>query len=252
MYEFNKANLALQGGGGGGGGGGGVGGGGMGEGGGGRNGERKLPNGGVVNRGFTSDGGDMYIHARSDDDPDTSSSSNRNLPSPRRTTARETTTTLNDVEGSPAYRPPSTHYGRLKANSSFKRPDNENNNNQFKKQPRTQLAVPPCRPELPPRESNPPRRMQPSHIPYPDSGAEISPPISPGKYRSSNDLDHGPSITRSRYDAGDFDVSPTYKGMMTSEMAFSPDGGYSHKMNGGPHSPGVQLDSGSMEKISRV
>ncbi|KAH3880595.1 uncharacterized protein LOC127878558 [Dreissena polymorpha] len=171
LYEFNKANTALA-----------------------ASSRATVANGGVVNNGFV--GSDMYIHARGSDDVDTSalSGNSKSNSSHHTHTSSERNSSIEMAQSS-EYKPPSSHYGRLKANSSFKKPVDA----QFKKQPRTQLAVPPCRPELPPRESDQPKL---SPVRKPDLGAESA----DNDYSSqTNDTTSNERINATRH----FTVSPT-------------------------------------------
>lgn len=128
MYEWNKAQYALKGG----------------------SGNLNNANGGVVNKGFV--GSEMYLHATNQDEDNQQSTSSVSVTqsSPRRQNSNADQS--NSFPDSPVYRPSSASYG-ISTHSSFKKPANDyNGQGHIKKQPRTQLAVPPCRPELPPRD----------------------------------------------------------------------------------------------------
>lgn len=214
LYEFRKAQNALNGGSAG-----------------------SLANGGVVNNGFIgSDAGSMYLHAQHSDENEASTSSGRLKGTPRRTSSSPHTSN-SDVD---PYKPPSSSYG-LSSNSSFKRIDNP----QMKKQPRTQLAVPPCRPELPPRDSSQPKLTQRSQNSYIDS------PPSAQKDKTRNSENNLRTMSSPAYDYnpnGRVEDLPPYR---------EPTGNGNYPLSGfsydatRPTAEGVNLN-GSMEKISRV
>ena len=215
LYEFRKAQNALNGGSG-----------------------DSFVNGGVVNSAFV--GSDMYLHAQHSDETEATTSSEQRSEqrkgSPRRESSSPRQSNNSDVD---PYKPPSSSYG-LSSNSSFKRVDNPH----IKKQPRTQLAVPPCRPELPPRDSAQPKLNSRSQNSYADTEVPLSEP----KHRTRNG---GKSTTKSppRYDYNqDVPVEnlPPYR---------EPLGNF--QINGyGLDSKHSQVDAvklnGSIEKISRV
>lgn len=227
MYEWRKAQNVLNGG----------------------NGKYRQSNGGVVNEGFV--GNEMYIHAKHDDDELLQSSSSANIRSnpPAHVSNSDQTHSYSD---SPVYRPPSTSYG-LSTHSSFKKPSDSNLNGQIKKQPRTQLAVPPCRPELPPRDPE----QQRSNVNRPNGLTEQFDHLSPAvpkekvrKVRSSPRRNVSPPSYKQNSSSGE---SPRHKDFNLVD---------SSKYNGTPAnipysdtkilSPDMVNLAGSMEKISRV
>lgn len=227
MYEWSKAQNVLNGG----------------------NSKYRQPNGGVVNQGFV--GSEMYIHATHDEEDNQQSTSSANLHSSPRSHVSKSEQ-VNSFSDSPIYRPPSNSYG-ISSHSSFKKPSDSNQNGQIKKQPRTQLAVPPCRPELPPRD---PEQMR-SNANRPNGLTEhfdhLSPAVpkekvrkvrsSPRRTVSPPSLKHNPSVDDDQQhrhinyvDSSKYNGSPT--NMTFSDMKIP--------------SPGSVNLAGSMEKISRV
>lgn len=246
LYEFNKANTALA-----------------------ASSRVAMANGGVVNGGFV--GSDMYIHARGSDDVDTSAlSGNSKSNGSHRTPISSERNSSDEMAQTSEYKPPSTHYGRLKANSSFKKPVDA----QFKKQPRTQLAVPPCRPELPPREIDQPK-LSPAR--KPDLGAEsadndysahTSNYTSDERTNATINLTVSPTISQQKYRRGS---PPAYnKYSHNSESPYKDSGtNYPVSFKDSAYGTGTnhvfrdayvlelngsrsQDSGGSMEKISRV
>lgn len=227
MYEWRKAQYALNGG----------------------SSKFANSNGGVVNKGFVDS--EMYLHARHDEDDTQQSSSSANVNvSPRRQTSNSEQP--NSFPDSPVYRPPSTSYG-FSSHSSFKKPADHNQNVHTKKQPRTQLAVPPCRPELPPRDIEQQRTH--AHRPngFTDKLDHLSSSVlkekvrkvrnSPKRTFSPPSLRHNPSPDESpRYRDTNYVDSSKYNGS-PANTTFSD--------NNLP-SPGMVNLAGSMEKISRV
>lgn len=150
-----------------------------------------------------------------------------------------------NVQDSPSYKPSKSSYG-LSTHNSFKRIDPS-------KQPRTQLAVPPCRPELPPRDEHTQRpnkldlALLPAAVPKDKNRRHRSPPrkssMSPRELKYTPSLDSSP-----RRNNSDSVESPPTKGNMPF-MAFS-SGSIQSDENISPTSR-INVH-GSMEKISRV
>ncbi|XP_053378341.1 uncharacterized protein LOC123530210 isoform X2 [Mercenaria mercenaria] len=227
MYEWRKAQNVLNGG----------------------NSKYSQSNGGVINQGFV--GSEMYLHATHDDDENLQSSSSGNYnASPRGHVSNSDQ--LNSVSDSPTYRPPSSSYG-LTSHSSFKKPADYNHNGQIKKQPRTQLAVPPCRPELPPRDPEQQRAHAQRPNGFTDKFDHLSSAVpkekvrkvrsSPRRTVSPPSFKHNPSTgENSRYRDTNIADSSKYNGS-PANMTFS-----DSKMA----SPDMANLAGSIEKISRV
>jgi hypothetical protein len=223
MYEWRKAQNVLNGG----------------------NSKYSQSNGGIVNQGFV---GDMYLHATHEDDEIQQSSSSGNYSgSPRGHVTNSDQ--INSFADSPIYKPPSTSYG-LSSHSSFKKPVDYNHNGQIKKQPRTQLAVPPCRPELPPRDPEQQRTHAQRPNGFTDKFDHMSPSVpkekvrkvrsSPRRTVSPPSFKHSPEHSRYRdsniVDSSKYNGTPTNMVIPDSKIA----------------SPSMVNLEGSMEKISRV
>ncbi|KAL4225918.1 hypothetical protein ACF0H5_013906 [Mactra antiquata] len=229
MYEWKKAQYFLNGG------------------------NSNFSNGGVVNRGFERD--DMYIHAKHDENDNQQEIAGGNV-SPRRTTSTTPQDQSHNSEqtqsfpDSPTYRPPSSSYG-ISTHHSFKKPSDQNGG--IKMQPRTQLAVPPCRPELPPRGDQEQQRSidqrQNDYAGKYDHLPAAVPKEKVRKVRSSPKRNFSPpSLKQSplqndyfQFRDNDIADSPKYNG--ASAMTFA-----DTKM---PSSDKMQIN-GSMERISRV
>lgn len=157
-----------------------------------------------------------------------------------------------NTQDSPSYYPPKSSYG-LSTHNSFKRIDaSAQHNSPLKKQPRTQLAVPPCRPELPPRTEHAQRPDNldlafPNAVPMDKPRKHRSPPrkssMSPRELKYTPSLDSSPRNNSENLD------SPRKKGTIPY-MAFSA-GSIQNEEN--QTSPSGRINvHGSMEKISRV
>ena len=160
----------------------------------------------------------------------------------------------NDLD-SPNYKPSKSSYG-LSTHNSFKRLDpNSQLNSPLKKQPRTQLAVPPCRPELPPRHEHAQRPdnldlAMPTAVPKERPRKHRSPPrkssMSPRELKYTQSFDN--NNTRNKFASGDME-SPRYNGAVHN-MMFSAGAVQSENQQ---ISPSSRINvHGSMEKISRV
>ena len=153
---------------------------------------------------------------------------------------------------SPSYKPSKSSYG-LSTHNSFKRPDpNTQQNSPLKKQPRTQLAVPPCRPELPPRneQAHRPDNLDlalPAAVPKDKSRKHRSPPRKSSM--SPRELKYTPSLDSSPRNNSNDTESPRSKGTIPY-MAFSA-GSVQSEENATSPSSRINVH-GSMEKISRV
>lgn len=217
-------------------------------------GNSNFSNGGVVNKAF--DGNEMYIHAKHDYNDNQQEISTGSV-SPRRTTGspREQSSNSDQTRSfpdSPVYRPPSSSYG-LSTHHSFKKPsDSTNHNGQIKKQPRTQLAVPPCRPELPPRDTEQQRTHAQRQNDFTDKYDPLPSAVPKEKVRKSRSSpkrnvsppsfkQNGPSADYLRYRDADIVESSKYNG--APAMNFS---------NPQVPLPDMMQIGGSMEKISRV
>lgn len=211
LAEFHSANYALNGGS-----------------------SCSLPNGGVNNNLFKE--GDMYLHAHHGDENEASTSSGPLKCSPRRGTSSYQS---NSDSYNEQYRPPSSSYG-LSSNSSFKRLDNPH----IKKQPRTQLAVPPCRPELPPRDNAQPKLTQ--ELPQKVSQENFSNEVASDRTSHGADSSKYTPSQMYNYNPG----LPPYREPGTSGKSSYPMNGYQYDSNR-PPTEAINLN-GSMEKISRV
>lgn len=153
------------------------------------------------------------------------------------------------------YKPSKSAYG-LSTHNSFKRVDpNSQLNSPLKKQPRTQLAVPPCRPELPPRNEHAQRPDNldlalPTAVPKERPRKHRSPPrkssMSPRELKYTQSFDN--NNARNKYASGDIE-SPRFKGAVQN-MMFSAGAVQSEDHQTSPSSR-INVH-GSMEKISRV
>lgn len=111
----------------------------------------RLANGDMVNNNVV--GSDINIHASDEKDKNKnhSNTSHGEVNTNPHHLNHLDQTSYQSVADSKVYKPPSTSYGKS-THSSFKRPVDTAPQNNFKKQPRTQLAVLSSRPELPPRD----------------------------------------------------------------------------------------------------
>ena len=155
---------------------------------------------------------------------------------------------------SPLYKPSKSSYG-LSTHNSFKRLDpNTQQTSPLKKQPRTQLAVPPCRPELPPRSEHAHRPENldlafPSAVPKEKVRKHRSPPrksssMSPRELKYTPAFDSSPQNNFHALESPQTKATPTHAPFSTGSPQ-SPDSGTT--------SPTSRMNlHGSMEKISRV
>lgn len=156
-----------------------------------------------------------------------------------------------NVQDSP-YNPPKSSYG-LSTHNSFKRIDaSGQSTSPLKKQPRTQLAVPPCRPDLPPRNEH---AQRPEHLNL--ALAAAVPKEKPRKHRSPprksslspRELRYTPSLDSVPRNNSENMESPGRKAHIPY-MAFSSG---TLQNEDSQTSPSGRINvHGSMEKISRV
>lgn len=152
---------------------------------------------------------------------------------------------------SPSYKPSKSSYG-ISTHNSFKRVEpSVQQTAPLKKQPRTQLAVPPCRPELPPRNEHAQRPNNldlvfPAAVPKDKPRKHRSPPRKSSL--SPRELNYAQSLDNPRNYQVELD-SPRTKAHIPY-MAFSA-GTIQSEEN--QISPSGRINvHGSMEKISRV
>ena len=198
--------------------------------------------GGHINKAFVGD--DQALQSQSEREHGSNSS----------TQSQIRADSANDQD-SPNYKPSKSAYG-LSTHNSFKRPDsNSQMNSPVKKQPRTQLAVPPCRPELPPRNEHAQRPDNldlalSTAVPTERPRKHRSPPrkssMSPRELKYTQSFDN--NVTRNNFTSGDIE-SPRYNGTVQN-MMFSTGAVQSEDRQTSPSSR-INVH-GSMEKISRV
>ena len=197
--------------------------------------------GGHINRAFIGD--DLMLQSPSGGEH----GSNSSAQSPQRSDSA-------NIRDSPTYKPSKSAYG-LSTHNSFKRPDpTTQSTSSVKKQPRTQLAVPPCRPELPPRNEHAQRPdnldlVLPTAVPKEKPRKYRSPPrkssLSPRELKYTQSFDNSP---RNKITSGELE-SPRMKRTMPNLM-FSAGAVQSEEQQ---TSPSGRINvHGSMEKISRV
>ena len=203
---------------------------------------------GIINGAFV--GSDPYLNSRNQN-----SDENQNYPngSPKRRSSspvKPDSGSPNERTDNTQYVPSSsTSYG-LTSNSSFKKVNDSQS--QVKKQPRTQLAVPPCRPELPPRDYTHGGYVVRPDV-FPDGLESLPAAVPKDKLRnrrgSPKRTVSPPSLKTSPIGANpsylmDKPESPRYKGLPVGNNI----------QQGGPMKTEGDLVNvgGSLEKISRV
>lgn len=209
MAEFRTAQYALNGGG--------------------SKGNVGLANGSVVRDEINMQHA-MYLHARHNDENEASTSSGRLEPGSHR--GHSSDQSNSDIVDSALYRPSSSSYG-ISSNHSFKRPENPHNS-RMKKQPRTQLAVSPGRPELPPRDNGQPKLAQNTQQSVPNEQFQNFSPTGMRERRNNYMGNSKQTMSQPSYVNSSVNESPSHNGY-------------------GQHFPTETMEmNGSMEKISRV